>query len=121
MNRSPSRHAILMKVFLHEMKLLIQSPMFILLTLFGNLFICLMSFVFYQLESAINPKIHSFIDALWWGFATATTTGYGDITPVTGEGKILGILLMLSGMALFGMFTALFAETILTSARHKKD
>ena len=60
------------------------------------------------------------MDALWWGFATATTTGYGDITPVTIQGKILSIVLMLTGLAFFGMFTALFAETILASARHNK-
>lgn len=107
-------------VFLREMKALVKSPVFLLLTLFGNLYICLISFVFYQIETEANPKIENYVDALWWGFSTATTTGYGDITPMTTAGKFLGILLMLSGMALFGMFTALFAETILTSARHKK-
>lgn len=96
---------------------LIKSPVFILLTLLGNSLIGIFSFIFYSFESANNPRIHSFLDALWWGFATATTTGYGDITPVTVPGKILGILLMLTGMALFGMFTALFAETILTSSK----
>lgn len=103
------------------MKTLIHSPVFIMLTVFGNSLICLFSFVFYLIESPSNPKIKSFIDALWWGFSTATTTGYGDITPTTTPGKVLGIFLMLTGMALFGMFTALFAETILTSARHKKN
>lgn len=79
----------------------------------------LFSLVFYWLESGINPKLHGFIDALWWGFATATTTGYGDITPATLQGKILGIFLMLAGLALFAMFTALFAETILASSRRR--
>ena len=73
-----------------------------------------------MIESNGNSKLHSFIDALWWGFSTATTTGYGDITPVTTQGKILGILLMLTGMALFAMFTALFAETILISTKKNK-
>jgi voltage-gated potassium channel len=102
------------------MVVLIRSPVFILLTLFGNSLIGLFSLVFYYFESSVNPKIHQFIDALWWGFSTATTTGYGDITPVTFQGKILGMLLMLTGMALFGMFTALFAEAILTSSKQYK-
>jgi voltage-gated potassium channel len=55
------------------------------------------------------------MDAIWWGFATATTTGYGDIIPVTNAGKFLSIILMLSGLALFSMYTALFAETIISS------
>lgn len=116
-----TKHLIVgLKFFVTEMILLIKSPIFILLTILGNSLIGLFSIIFYWLESGSNPKIHSFIDALWWGFATATTTGYGDITPVTTQGKFLGILLMLTGMALFAMFTALFAETILTSTRQNK-
>lgn len=62
-----------------------------------------------------------YMDALWWSFATATTTGYGDITPVTDAGKILSILLMLAGLGLFSMYTALFAEAILTSRKKLKN
>ncbi len=117
--KDPKHILLSLHFFLKEMDYLIRSPVFILLTIFGNLLIGIFCLIFYLLESAINPRIHTFIDALWWGFATATTTGYGDITPVTTEGKILGIILMLTGMALFAMFTALFAETILTSSKQK--
>jgi voltage-gated potassium channel len=120
-HRPTSRLVIVgLRLFLAEIFSLIKSPVFILLTLLGNSLIGLFSFVFFLIESGINPKLHSFIDALWWGFATATTTGYGDITPVTFQGKILGILLMLTGTALFAMFTALFAETILANTRQNK-
>lgn len=91
-----------------------------LLSILGNSLIVLFSYLFYILEIGINPRLHSFIDALWWGFATATTTGYGDITPITVPGKILGMVAMLMGTALFAMFTALFAETILNSSRRHK-
>ena len=118
---SPNQHIFYsLKYFINRMTNLIQSPVFIVLTFFGNSLIGIFSYVFYTLESGTNRKLESFIDALWWGFATATTTGYGDITPVTIQGKILGIVLMLTGLAFFGMFTALFAETILASARHNK-
>lgn len=103
------------------MFLLVRSPVFLLLTIIGNSLIGLFSLVFYFLEKGQNLKLHTFIDALWWGFSTATTTGYGDITPSTNLGKFLGILLMLTGTALFAMFTALFAETILTSSRQNKN
>lgn len=115
------RHVLIsLRAFVAEMGGLVISPIFILLTVLGNLFIIGFSGLFYLMEYGTNPKIHSFLDALWWGFATATTTGYGDITPVTIQGKALGILLMLCGTAIFAMFTALFAETILTSARQNK-
>lgn len=112
---------ISLKFFLSEMFLLVRSPVFLLLTIIGNSLIGLFSLVFYFLEKGQNLKLHTFIDALWWGFSTATTTGYGDITPSTNLGKFLGILLMLTGTALFAMFTALFAETILTSSRQNKN
>lgn len=112
---------ISLKFFLSEMFLLVKSPVFLLLTIIGNSLIGLFSLVFYFLEKSQNLKLHTFIDALWWGFSTATTTGYGDITPATTLGKFLGILLMLTGTALFAMFTALFAETILTSSRQNKN
>jgi voltage-gated potassium channel len=106
-------------VFTKEIVQMITSPVFILLTVVGNSFIGISSYVFFMLEKDNNPKMHHFIDALWWGFATATTTGYGDITPVTMEGKILGMFMMLTGLAFFAVFTALFADTFLTSKLHK--
>lgn len=109
-----------LKFFLSEMLAMVKSPVFILLTILGNSLIGIFCLIFYWLESSTNPKIHNFMDAIWWGFATATTTGYGDITPVTVQGKILSIVLMLTGMALFAMFTALFAETILTSSKQNR-
>lgn len=118
--KTSHKHILIgLKFFVSEMLILITSPVFILLTILGNSMIGLFSLVFYWLEAGINPKLHGFIDALWWGFATATTTGYGDITPATLQGKILGIFLMLAGLALFAMFTALFAETILASSRRR--
>jgi voltage-gated potassium channel len=119
-NKQTSRLIIVsFKVFIIEIAQLVRSPVFILLTILGNLLISLFSLVFYLVEQNHNAKLQHFMDALWWGFATATTTGYGDITPVTIVGKILGIVLMLTGMALFAMFTALFAETILASTKKK--
>jgi len=105
------------RTFAKEIFLLITSSVFILLTIIGNAFIGVFSTAFYYFEHGVNPKIDQYVDALWWGFATATTTGYGDITPMTMPGKLLGMALMLVGMAFFGMFTAIFAETILTSSR----
>lgn len=110
-----------LKYFLEEMRLLIFSPFFFFLTIIGNGFIISCGYLFYKIEKGINPKVNHFIDALWWSFTTATTTGYGDITPVTDMGKILSIFLMISGLLLFAIFTAMFAETILTYRKnHKK-
>lgn len=84
-----------------------------MLTIIGNSFIFFCGYIFWIIEHGKNPKVERYMDAIWWGFATATTTGYGDITPVTDLGKILSIILMLSGLAIFAMYTALFSETII--------
>lgn len=104
-------------LFFNEIWVLIKSPVFVMLTIIGNGLIGMCGGMFYILEEGTNPRLVHYIDAVWWSFATATTTGYGDITPVTMGGKILGILLMLMGTALFAMYTGLFAEVILHNAR----
>jgi voltage-gated potassium channel len=48
----------------------------------------------------------SFGDALWWAVVTATTVGYGDISPSTVEGRIIAVVLMLTGIGVIGIFTA---------------
>jgi voltage-gated potassium channel len=56
----------------------------------------------YTVEEDINPKLENFFDAIWWAAVTVTTVGYGDITPVTWEGKVVGIVLMFFGIGLVG-------------------
>ncbi len=49
-------------------------------------------------------------DALWWTIETITSVGYGDMYPVTIEGRIIGSILMISGVGIFGVFTAYVAS-----------
>ena len=48
----------------------------------------------------------NFLDALWWAFVTATTVGYGDISPASGTGRIVAAMLMLVGIGLIGSLTS---------------
>lgn len=48
----------------------------------------------------------TFKDALWWSFVTATTVGYGDLSPVSGVGRIIACCLMLVGIGLIGSLTS---------------
>jgi len=70
---------------------------------------------FYYLESDINPALRSPLDAAWWGVTTITTVGYGDISPVTGEGRLVASALMVLGIGLFGAITAIATNTLLAA------
>jgi voltage-gated potassium channel len=61
-------------------------------------------------ESESNKAIGSFGDALWWAIVTATTVGYGDVSPVTVEGRLIAVVLMVTGIGVIGVFTATIAS-----------
>jgi voltage-gated potassium channel len=49
-------------------------------------------------------------DAFWWSVSTITTVGYGDVYPVTPEGRIVAMILMISGIGMFGILSGLAAS-----------
>jgi len=53
-----------------------------------------------------NAMIKTGGDAVWWALSTVTTVGYGDIYPVTTEGRFIAAGLMIVGVALFGSISA---------------
>jgi voltage-gated potassium channel len=48
-------------------------------------------------------------DAVWWAVVTMTTVGFGDKYPVTFEGRVVAMVLMIAGVGLFGMFSGFIA------------
>lgn len=71
---------------------------------------------FYAVEAGENPAITGPLDALWWGVTTLSTVGYGDIIPVTPEGRLVSGALMLLGIGLFGAITAIATNTLMSSS-----
>ena len=57
-------------------------------------------------------------DAIWWACVTVTTVGYGDFYPVTTSGRIVGIVLMISGVSVFGILAGFLSNKLVS---HKKD
>lgn len=61
-----------------------------------------------------NPDalIKSIGDGIWWGFVTISTTGYGDKYPITWAGRIIGIIMMGSGMVLTIIISGIIASIL---------
>ena len=59
-------------------------------------------------------------DALWWSVVTLTTVGFGDISPVSLGGRLIGVVLMFFGIGVLGMFTATIAG-VFVEQRMRKD
>jgi voltage-gated potassium channel len=59
----------------------------------------------WELEHRVNPTFAHFGDAIWWAFATMTTVGYGN-GPVTLAGRIVAAVIMVAGIACYGVITA---------------
>jgi voltage-gated potassium channel len=70
-------------------------------------------------RDAPDANIESASDALWWGYVTITTVGYGDAFPVTTEGRIVGVFLLTIGVGLFGTFTAFIANVFLAPRKRR--
>lgn len=82
---------------------------------------CLMFFV----EHPVQPKKFASIpDTLYWAVITLTTTGYGDMVPITSLGKLLTGMFSLMGVALFalpaGIITSGFLEEIRKSRKSQQ-
>ncbi len=62
-------------------------------------------------EGELQPTQFGSIPAsLWWAIATLTTTGYGDVIPQTGIGRIIGGILMIAGICVLALLAGILAN-----------
>lgn len=98
-------------------ELLVTVVMILMLLLFS-------SSLMYLVENEAQPdKFPNIPASMWWGVATLTTVGYGDVFPITPLGKLLGAFIAFLGIGMFALPTGIlasgFAEEI--SRRHQKN
>jgi voltage-gated potassium channel len=80
-------------------------------TLTSSLVVFMASLAVYDAERGTpGAPITSYGDAVWWALTTISTVGYGDDYPVTGQGRLVAVLLMIGGIALLGVVTAAVAS-----------
>ena len=64
-------------------------------------------------SQAANGNIKNASDAIWYTLVTMSTVGYGDQYPVTNAGRIVGSMIIIVGVAIFGTFTGYLANLFL--------
>lgn len=68
-----------------------------------------------------GANITTFGNALWWAVVTITTVGYGDYRPITVEGRLVAVGMMVAGLALLGAVTASFASWLIERLRDEEE
>ncbi len=73
------------------------------------------------LEREVQPELFGNIPAaLWWAVVTLTTTGYGDVVPHTVGGKMVGSLVMVSGIVVLALMTGILATGFAEEERRRE-
>lgn len=67
----------------------------------------------FLVERSSNPEIQSVGDGLWWALVTITTVGFGDITPVTALGRVIGGVMMVGGLFTLALFAGVIGHSLL--------
>jgi len=89
------------------------------LALTGFLLIAFSSISILICERQDDANIKTAEDAVWWSITTMTTVGYGDKYPVTTEGRIIGMILMVAGIGIFAGLSGLAASLLLGANESK--
>ncbi len=68
-----------------------------------------------------GTTITSFGEGMWWAITTMTTVGYGDRYPVTATGRLIASALMIGGIALLGVVTAILSSWLVERVAEAND
>ena len=87
-----------------------KIELYTLMTLLA-FFTMIASVMIYVFEgNGTNPNINGLFDAVYWALVTITTVGYGDIAPVTTEGRAVSMLIILTGIGAISFLTSIIVS-----------
>jgi len=87
----------------------------------GNLILLVVaSSLMYFAEHAAQPEAFPSIPGtMWWGIVTLTTVGYGDVTPVTPVGQLIGSVVAILGIGLFALPASIMASGFIQGSSYE--
>ena len=77
--------------------------------------------ILFYIEHGINPSLSSPDDALWYEIVTITTVGYGDVVPITGIGRLVGVMTMLTAILFSSLVTATTTSSLIEKFREGRE
>ncbi|MUK90035.1 potassium channel protein [Ornithinibacillus sp. L9] len=81
--------------------------------------IVIVMLVFGSVIHLVEPEqFPTIFDGIWWAIVTGSTVGYGDYVPLSTAGRLIGILLILTGGGVITFYIALFSAF---TVKHEKD
>lgn len=109
-----SGFSLLQRVFVLEAKPLASVIVVFLFVLFIS------AVVMHLVEREAQPNAFGTLpQALYWAVTTLSTTGYGDVVPVTHLGRLIAGVVMISGLAVFGLWTGILANGFAAETRRR--
>ena len=102
---------------LRRVLVLESGPLLSVLVIF-LMVLFLASVALYVLERDVQPASFGSVPAaLWWAVATLTTTGYGDVVPITPLGRLVAAFVMICGLGVFGLWAGILATGFAAQTR----
>jgi voltage-gated potassium channel len=109
-----SGFSLLRRAFILEAKPLTSVVVVFLIVLFSS------AVLMHLVERDIQPNgFGTLPQALYWSVTTLSTTGYGDVVPITHIGRLIAGLVMIAGLAVFGLWTGIIANGFAAEARRR--
>lgn len=111
-----TRYSESLRLFFTAVRL--KREQFVITSFVGTILLLTASSLMYFVERSVQPEAFSSIPAaMWWGVVTLTTVGYGDVTPATPLGKLLGAAVAVIGIGIFALPASILASGFIEAAQ----
>ncbi len=111
-------------IFIQQIKKIfsnIKEEIFVLL-FYTSVMLVILSFVVFQLEHEAQPDVFTNVfQTMWWGVATLTTVGYGDMFPITAAGKVITSIITIMGIAFVAIPGGMFASEFIAAIVEERE